>query len=109
MSVHGYTVYDMIARGAAAFGEAPALIEGERVLTFRDFRRRVDALAAGLAALGIGKGDRVSALAQNTTAYVELYGACARLGAIAYPINWRLTAGEVELVVKRATPVMMVV
>src|SRR5262245_60901810 len=109
MSVHGYTVYDMIARGALAFGDAPALIEGERVLTFREFRCRVDALAGGLAALGVGKGDRICVLAQNTAAYVELYGAWARLGASAYPINWRLTAREVALVVERAAPVMMVV
>ena len=109
MNVHGYTVYDMIARGASAFGDAPAVIEGERQLSFREFARRVDALARGLAALEIGKGDRICVLAQNTTAYLELYGACARLGIIAYPINWRLTAQEVELVVERAAPSMMVV
>jgi long-chain acyl-CoA synthetase len=109
MGVHDFTVYDMIARGAAAFGDAPALLEGERQLTFREFQTRVDALAAGLAALGIAAGDRICVLAQNTAAYLELYGACARQGIIAYPINWRLTAGEVELVLERAAPRMMVV
>ena len=109
MSVHGYTVYDMIVRGASAFGDAPAVIEGEGQLSFREFRRQVDLLAGGLATLGIGKGDRICVLAQNTTAYLELYGACARLGIIAYPINWRLTAEEVALVVERAAPSMMVV
>jgi long-chain acyl-CoA synthetase len=48
-------------------------------------------------------------LAQNDAAYLELYGACARQGIIAYPINWRLTAQEVERVVERARPAMMVV
>ena len=109
MNVHGYTVYDMIARGSAAFGDAPALIEGDGQLSFRELHRRVDVLASGLAALGIGKGDRICVLAQNTAAYFELYGACARQGIIAYPINWRLTAQEVALVVERAAPVMMVV
>jgi long-chain acyl-CoA synthetase len=109
MSVHGYTVYDMIERGGSTFGDAPAFIEGERHLSFREFRSRVEGLAAGLAALGIAKGDRICVLAQNTVAYLELYGACARLGIIAYPINWRLTAREVALVVERAGPRMMVV
>jgi len=109
MGVHGFTVYDMIARGAVAFGDAPAVIEGERRLSFREFQARVDALAGGLAALGIGTGDRICVLAQNATTYLELYGACARQGIIAYPINWRLTAHEVELVVERAAPRMMVV
>src|SRR3989475_5791248 len=109
MSVHGFTVYDMIARGALVHGDAPAIIQGERQLSFREFQRQVDVLAGGLAALGIGKGDRICVLAQNDTAYLTLYGACARQGVIAYPINWRLTAQEVERVVERAAPRMMVV
>ena len=96
MGVHGFTVYDMIARGASAHGDAPAIIQGERALSFAEFKDRVDALARGLAALGIGTGERVCILAQNDAAYLELYGACARQGIAAYPINWRLTAEEVE-------------
>ena len=106
--MHGFTVYDMIARGAALYGDAPAVIQGELVVSFREFRRRVDALAGGLAALGIGPGDRVCVLAQNDVAYLDLYGACARQGILAYPINWRLSAEEVERVVERAAPTMLV-
>src|SRR5437773_91506 len=109
MSVQAFTVYDMIVRGAAATGDAPALIQGDRHVSFRELRERVDALAAGLADLGIIKGERICILAQNDVAYVELYGACARQGIIAYPINWRLTAQEVERVLERAAPKMMVI
>lgn len=108
-AVHGFTVYDVIARGALAHGDAPAVIQGERQLSFRAFHHRVDALAGGVTALGIGKGDRICILAQNDAAYLDLYGACARQGIIAYPINWRLSPGEVEQVVERAAPSMMVV
>jgi acyl-CoA synthetase (AMP-forming)/AMP-acid ligase II len=109
MGVRDFTVYDLIVRGAAAAGAAPAILQGERVLDFRRYRERVDALAAGLAGLGIGKGERICVLAQNDAAYLELYGACARQGIVAYPINWRLTAAEVERVLERAAPAMMVV
>jgi len=109
LTVHAFTVHDMIARGAAVYGDAPAVIQGERVLSFRALQGRVDELAAGLAALGLAPGDRICVLAQNDAAYLELYGACARQGLIAYPINWRLTAQEVERVVERARPDMMVV
>src|SRR6266567_6339151 len=109
MNAHVFTVYDMISRGASLHGEAPAVIQGETLLSFQEFKRRVDELAGGLGALGIGKGDRICILAQNDTAYLVLYGACARQGVIAYPINWRLTAQEVERVVERAAPRMMVV
>jgi acyl-CoA synthetase (AMP-forming)/AMP-acid ligase II len=109
MDVRGFTVYDMIERGASQYGDAPALIQGEHSLSFRDFARGVDALAAGLAGLGISKGDRICVFAQNDAAYLTLYGAGARQGIIVYPINWRLTAPEVERVVERAAPKMMVV
>ena len=108
MAAHAFTLYDMIARGASVYGDAPAVIQGERTVSFREFRRRVDALAGGLAALGIGAGDRVCILAQNDAAYLELYGACARRGAVAYPINWRLTGPEVARVVERAAPRLFV-
>jgi len=108
MSVQGFTVYDMVARGAALHGAAPAVIQAEHTLSFREFKARVDALAGGLAALGIGAGDRIAILAQNDVAYFVLYGACARQGILAYPINWRLTAEEVARVLERASPKMMV-
>ena len=92
LSVQAFTVYDMIARGAAVHGDAPAVIQGERALSFRALQARVDELATGLAGLGLAAGDRVCVLAQNDAAYLELYGACARQGLIAYPVNWRLTA-----------------
>ncbi len=109
VDVHGFTVYDMIVRGAAVHGDAPAVIHDGGTLTFRALRERVDALAGGLAGLGIGAGDRICVLAQNHVEYLELYGACARQGIVAYPINWRLTADEVGKVLERAEPRMMVV
>src|SRR5262249_410074 len=108
MSVQDFTVYDMIARGAALHGAAPAIIQGGYTLSFGEFKARVDALAGGLGALGIGKGDRIAILAQNDAAYLALYGACARQGILAYPINWRLTGEEVARVLERAAPKMMV-
>ena len=108
MAVQAFTVYDMMAWGAARYGDAPALIDAAGPRSFRQLVERVDALAAGLAGLGLAKGDRLCILAQNDVAYVDLYGACARQGIIAYPINWRLTAAEVERVVERAGPAMLV-
>ena len=109
MDAQGFTVYDLLVRGASLHRDAPALIQGARQWSFRQLLERADRLAAGLAALGLVKGDRICILAQNDVGYVDLYGACARQGIIAYPINWRLTAPEVERVLERASPRMMVV
>jgi long-chain acyl-CoA synthetase len=108
MGAQTFTVYDMLVRGAALAPDAPALIQGPRHWSFRQLRERADSLATGLAGLGLSKGDRICILAQNDAAYVELYGACARQGLVAYPINWRLTAPEVERVLERAAPKMLV-
>src|SRR6266849_826758 len=108
MGAQAFTVYDLLARGAALYRDAPALIQGTRQWSFRELLERADRLAAGLAGLGLSKGDRICILAQNDVGYVDLYGACARQGIIAYPINWRLTAPEVERVLERASPTMMV-
>jgi long-chain acyl-CoA synthetase len=108
MAARDFTVYDMLARGAQVYGERPALIAGGVTLSYRQLLRRVDALATGLAAHDVAKGERVCILAQNCPDYVTLYGACAKLGALAYPINWRLTAEEVARIVDRAAPRLMV-
>ena len=109
MPVQTFTLYDMLLRNAAQFGGRPAVIHEQGQVNFREFLARVDALAAGLAALPIRKGERICILAQNHPSYLDLYGACAKLGILAYPINWRLTADEVRRVVERAEPSMMIV
>jgi acyl-CoA synthetase (AMP-forming)/AMP-acid ligase II len=109
MSVHAFTLYDMLSRNAVIYGERPAVLHAQGCLTFRDFLARVDALAAGLAALSLARGERLCVLAQNHPAYLELYGACARLGMIAYPLNWRLTAEEIGRIVERAAPRLLLV
>jgi fatty-acyl-CoA synthase len=62
---------------------------------------RADACAARLAAhlrdgLGVGRGDRVAVLAQNRAETVFLFLACVKLGAILVPLNFRLTARELD-------------
>jgi acyl-CoA synthetase (AMP-forming)/AMP-acid ligase II len=109
MQAHEFTLYDMLSRNALIYDDRPAVIHAQGRLTFRDFLARVDALAAGLAALPLVKGERLCILAQNHPAYLELYGACARLGVMAYPINWRLTAEEIGRIVERAAPRLLLV
>jgi long-chain acyl-CoA synthetase len=109
MSVQDLTLYDLLLRNAALFANRPAVICDDGSYTFQTFLQRVEALAAGLAELSMAPGDRLAMLAQNTPGYLELYGACARLGLVAYPINWRLTAEEISRIVERAAPRLMLV
>ena len=70
-----------------------------RTTTWRELDRRVDALADALSRRGVGFGDRVLILMLNRTEYVESVLATNRLGAIAVPANFRMTAAEVSYLV----------
>ncbi len=109
MGVQDFTLYDMLERNATAMGSRPALVDPDgATVTFRELRENVDRLAAGLAAQGLEKGDRIAILALNSVPFLELFFACARQGYVAYPINWRLTAEEIERILERAQPKMLV-
>ncbi|MHA1537233.1 MAG: AMP-binding protein [Alphaproteobacteria bacterium] len=73
-----------------------------RELSFAELAARSRRVAAGLAGLGIGAGDRVAVWLPNVPAWLELLFACARLGAIALAVNTRFRASEVEDIVGRA-------
>ena len=108
MTPFGYSVYDLLRRATSQFGARNAVHHEGGVLTYQELMTRTDSLAAGLAGAGISHGDRICVLAQNNLEYFELYLASAKIGAVMYPINWRLTAEEVGHVVTRAKPVAFV-
>jgi long-chain acyl-CoA synthetase len=74
----------------------PALICGPRTLTYAELDDRAGRLAGALRAAGAGPGTRIAHLARDSERYHELLLACAELGAVLVPLDWRLTAGEVE-------------
>jgi len=103
MNPQTFTLYDLLVRNAATFGDRTALVtETGETLDFRALLHRVDALAGGLSSRGLGRGDRICVLAQNSAAFFELYLACAKNGHTAYPINWRWSIDEIERILERA-------
>ncbi|ABY36811.1 MAG TPA: long-chain fatty acid--CoA ligase [Chloroflexus aurantiacus] len=69
---------------------------GMQPLTYREWNERVNQTAHLLRDMGVARGDRVAALAQNCVDLLDLWFACAKLGAIFQPLNWRLTAAELR-------------
>jgi fatty-acyl-CoA synthase len=57
---------------------------------------------------GIGIGDRVAALARNCAELLLLHFACARLGALYVPLNWRLATPEIAALIEDAEPALLV-
>jgi fatty-acyl-CoA synthase len=80
---------------AARYPEAPALAYDSRRLSYAELNERACRAANGLQALGIGSGSRVAVLLHNCNAFVELFFAAAKLGAVFVPFNFRLVSREI--------------
>ena len=101
---------DLIERNAAFTPDKAALRFGGRVLTYAAFWDRIVATSRALKSqLGVGRGDRVAILATNHPDYLVLLYACARLGAILVPLNWRLAVPEQVFILADASVKALVV
>jgi acyl-CoA synthetase (AMP-forming)/AMP-acid ligase II len=111
MGLYDFTFYDLIRRNAVCFNNAEAWFEADdnRSVTFNRFKEMVDRLAFGLQRSGIKKGDRIGVLGKNSLEYFLLYGAAAALGAIILPINWRLSADEINFNLNDGSPAVLFV
>jgi fatty-acyl-CoA synthase len=92
-------------RGVAArYPEATALVYGAQRLSYAALNERACRVAHGLQALGIRRGSRVAALLHNCNAFVEVFFATAKLGAVFVPLNFRLVSREVGELLDASTP-----
>jgi fatty-acyl-CoA synthase len=82
----------------------PALLyEGEEI-QYEALNQRADRTACWLQSVGIEKGDRVAVMMENSPEFIEIYIACARLGAIFVPVNFRLVGSEVMHILSDSRP-----
>ncbi|MCA1054410.1 fatty acid--CoA ligase [Rossellomorea aquimaris] len=72
--------------------------------TYREWSDEVDRLAGALIEEGVKKGDRVSTFLFNTEELGTAFFACAKIGAVFNPINFRLQAEEVAFILDDAAP-----
>ncbi|HKQ81525.1 MAG TPA: AMP-binding protein [Steroidobacteraceae bacterium] len=79
------------------------LVHG-REYRYIEFDRLIGQLATALTARGISVGERVAVLARNSAWQVALHFACARIGAIYVPLNWRLSSAEITTQLARIRP-----
>ncbi|MFN8377579.1 MAG: long-chain fatty acid--CoA ligase [Anaerolineae bacterium] len=80
-----------------------------RSFTYRELNSRADRLANWLReGAGIAKGDRVAILAHNGIEFLDAFFACGKLGAILVGLNWRLHWRELQALVEKTTPRVLV-
>ncbi|MET9024064.1 AMP-binding protein [Nocardia sp. NPDC004168] len=106
----GDTIGGNLDRAVAAFPDREALVDlpSGRRWTYRALGAAVDALACGLAAQGIGKGDRVGIWAPNRAEWFLVQYATAKIGAILVNINPAYRTSELEYVLCQAGVRMLI-
>lgn len=72
--------------------------------TYKQWNEQVLKLANALLDEGVRKGDRVSTFIFNTEELATTFFACAKIGAVFNPINFRLMAEEVSYILSDAEP-----
>ena len=90
-------------------GAKPALILGDRQLTWAELYARSCQTAQALKAAGVGPQDRVAFLDKNGIEHFEVFYGCALLNAVSVDVNWRLAAPEVEYVVNDSRAKVLIV
>ncbi len=98
------TLADLVELHAAATPDKAAIEHPGGRLTYAALAQRVADAAQGLASLGVVHGDRVAVLAYNHPDTLVLLLACARLGALLMPLNWRLAPSELAWIIADASP-----
>ncbi|HKH02603.1 MAG TPA: AMP-binding protein, partial [Bradyrhizobium sp.] len=99
-----------LIEGNAAFtpGKAAIVFEGE-TLTYQAFHARIELTACALKTeFGVSRGDRIAIISLNRPDYLVLLYACARLGAMLVPLNWRLAVAEQEFILLDASVKVLV-
>ena len=98
----------LLRQNARRLGGEIGFVHGARQWRWAEMDRRVDALAAGLAARGVAKGDRVLVQSRNCNAMFETMFACFRLGAVYVPTNFRQMPDEVGFLAQASGATAMV-
>src|SRR6478672_6672005 len=96
---HLLTIADAVATHARLNPNKIGVRDSSRALSFAEWDRRATALAAGLLALGLRKGDRVGLLAYNCIEWMEIYVALARAGLVGAEIAYILGHSEARAVI----------
>lgn len=93
---------------ARLWPDRPFLKQGDQCCSNREFNDRVNRMAHVLMVKGIQKGDRVATVMVNCSAWLEIFFACAKTGAIIVPINHHLAVPELVRIITECGPRVLI-
>ena len=89
---------DFLASHAESLSDKPAVIDGERVITFANLNRRASRAANVFTSLGCREGDRVAWMSFNSLEGAEIATGLRRAGLVIVPVNYRLRGEEIAYI-----------
>lgn len=89
------TPLQFIERTAQVYPDRVSIIHGDKRFTWKETYARCRRLASALAKLGIGKGDTVAIMANNTPEHIEVHFGVPMCGAVITGLNTRLDAAMI--------------
>jgi len=102
--------YDWTEHNANIRPDKVAILDADtqHTLTYKQLNTRANQLGQWLKQNNVTKGDRVALLMQNCPEFFEIQFACSKIGAVCLPLNWRLTAPELDYILKDSTPSVLI-
>lgn len=86
---------DYLLRDAAEYPDRPAVIQGERSMSYRELNTECNRLAHSLRKIGIAPGDRLAVLMRNSIEWLLIFCACQKLGVGVTLVHARLMPDEI--------------
>jgi len=102
-------VGDWLVQAAGRAPQQVAIRTAARDWTYAALAAETRLLASALAASGVGRGSCVALLDLNSPPTIALLFACARLGALFMPLNWRLAVPEQQQMLADCPPALLFV
>jgi acyl-CoA synthetase (AMP-forming)/AMP-acid ligase II len=99
---------NLLSLNARKFPEQLAVECEGRSYTYRQFNEQVNKLANGLLEKGVIKGEKVALMMKNSDHFVFSFFAIAKIGAVAVPVNFRLTSSEVQYILEQADAAVVI-
>ncbi len=94
------TPVSFLARAAAVYAGKPAVLHGDRALTYAEVYARSRRLASALERRGVGPGDTVAVMAPNVPAMLEAHYGVPMAGAVLNALNYRLDARTIAFILQ---------
>ncbi|MEH7084968.1 long-chain-fatty-acid--CoA ligase [Neobacillus drentensis] len=103
------TPLDWKRRAVKYYPNKTAIIDGDKEFTYQEFGKRVDQLSIALHQAGISQGDHVAVMLPNTHYMLECFYGICQLGAVMVPLNYRLSASDLEYIIRHSDAKMLII